>query len=106
MASDQGRLAQLGEHQLDKLGVTGSSPVPPIKRNPRRDGGFSVSEVGGSFRSWPILGLKRYGAPTWSFLLSLNRFHGHAPSISTSSEKLSRIRIRTMIPSTVTLWNV
>jgi hypothetical protein len=21
----------LGEHQLDKLGVTGSSPVPPIK---------------------------------------------------------------------------
>ena len=25
----QGRLAQLGEHQLDKLGVTGSSPVPP-----------------------------------------------------------------------------
>ena len=26
----QGRLAQLGEHQLDKLGVTGSSPVPPI----------------------------------------------------------------------------
>jgi hypothetical protein len=27
-----GRLAQLGEHQLDKLGVTGSSPVPPIRR--------------------------------------------------------------------------
>ena len=25
-----GRLAQLVEHQLDKLGVTGSSPVPPI----------------------------------------------------------------------------
>jgi hypothetical protein len=23
----------LGEHQLDKLGVTGSSPVPPIPRN-------------------------------------------------------------------------
>jgi predicted acyltransferase len=22
----------LGEHQLDKLGVTGSSPVPPIKK--------------------------------------------------------------------------
>ena len=45
-----------------------------------------------------------YGA--WSFLLSLNRFHGHTPSISTSSEKLSRIRIRTMSPSTVTLSNV
>jgi hypothetical protein len=28
--SHPGRLAQLGEHQLDKLGVTGSSPVPPI----------------------------------------------------------------------------
>ncbi len=26
-----GRLAQLVEHQLDKLGVTGSSPVPPIR---------------------------------------------------------------------------
>ena len=26
---DSGRLAQLGEHQLDKLGVTGSSPVAP-----------------------------------------------------------------------------
>jgi hypothetical protein len=25
----------LGEHQLDKLGVTGSSPVPPTKKNPR-----------------------------------------------------------------------
>ena len=49
-------------------------------------------------------GTRGYGA--WSFLLSLNRFHGHTPSISTSREKLSRIRIRTMIPSTVTLWNV
>src|SRR5919199_4692715 len=28
----RGRLAQLGEHQLDKLGVTGSSPVPPTHR--------------------------------------------------------------------------
>jgi hypothetical protein len=27
----RGRLAQLGEHQLDKLGVTGSSPVTPIR---------------------------------------------------------------------------
>jgi hypothetical protein len=31
----QGRLAQLGEHQLDKLGVTGSSPVPPTFSKPR-----------------------------------------------------------------------
>jgi hypothetical protein len=29
MLRQPGRLAQLGEHQLDKLGVTGSSPVPP-----------------------------------------------------------------------------
>ena len=29
-----GRLAQLGEHQLDKLGVTGSSPVPPTRKGP------------------------------------------------------------------------
>src|ERR1700722_14092360 len=33
-----GRLAQLGEHQLDKLGVTGSSPVPPIEKP--RSGAF------------------------------------------------------------------
>jgi hypothetical protein len=32
----QGRLAQLGEHQLDKLGVTGSSPVPPIGKGPAK----------------------------------------------------------------------
>src|SRR5262249_884461 len=31
-----GRLAQLGEHQLDKLGVTGSSPVPPIQEGPAK----------------------------------------------------------------------
>ena len=36
----QGRLAQLGEHQLDKLGVTGSSPVPPTSRKPRLGGVF------------------------------------------------------------------
>jgi hypothetical protein len=29
---------------LDKLGVTGSSPVPPIMGNPRKAGGFIVSE--------------------------------------------------------------
>src|SRR5262245_8622294 len=33
--SHPGRLAQLGEHQLDKLGVTGSSPVPPTIGKPR-----------------------------------------------------------------------
>jgi hypothetical protein len=31
----------LGEHQLDKLGVTGSSPVPPTLRKPRLDSGVS-----------------------------------------------------------------
>ena len=40
---DSGRLAQLGEHQLDKLGVTGSSPVAPTSRNPRKSGGFVFS---------------------------------------------------------------
>jgi hypothetical protein len=35
-----GRLAQLGEHQLDKLGVTGSSPVPPITEAPASPGVF------------------------------------------------------------------
>ncbi len=38
-----GRLAQLGEHQLDKLGVTGSSPVPPIEESPG-NGAFAFSE--------------------------------------------------------------
>jgi hypothetical protein len=41
--SPPGRLAQLGEHQLDKLGVTGSSPVPPISRKPRYGGGVATS---------------------------------------------------------------
>jgi hypothetical protein len=54
----------------------------------------------------PWMRLRERGYGAWSFLLSLNRFHGHTPSISTSREKLSRIRIRTMIPSTVTLSNV
>ena len=36
----------------------------------------------------------------------LQRSQGHVPSISTSSEKLSMIRIKTMMPSTVTLSNV
>jgi hypothetical protein len=35
-----GRLAQLGEHQLDKLGVTGSSPVPPTSETPASPGVF------------------------------------------------------------------
>ena len=39
--SHLGRLAQLGEHQLDKLGVTGSSPVPPIGKGPG-NGAFLV----------------------------------------------------------------
>ena len=34
MVPHAGRLAQLGEHQLDKLGVTGSSPVTPIGKAP------------------------------------------------------------------------
>ena len=47
-----GRLAQLGEHQLDKLGVTGSSPVAPIqtpasKRRPAWMLWSCVSEVPG-----------------------------------------------------------
>ena len=33
-----GRLAQLGEHQLDKLGVTGSSPVAPTTKSPANAG--------------------------------------------------------------------
>ena len=39
-----GRLAQLGEHQLDKLGVTGSSPVPPTSEAPAQRG-FSFSRT-------------------------------------------------------------
>ncbi len=44
-----GRLAQLGEHQLDKLGVTGSSPVPPTSRKPRSRGVFVFSGVNGQW---------------------------------------------------------
>jgi hypothetical protein len=38
--------------------------------------------------------------------LTWARLHGHAPSISTSSEKLSRMRMTTMAPSTATLSSV
>jgi hypothetical protein len=34
----------LGEHQLDKLGVTGSSPVPPIEKALHK--GFFVALAG------------------------------------------------------------
>ena len=40
-----GRLAQLGEHQLDKLGVTGSSPVPPTLQRPARAGPSGTGEI-------------------------------------------------------------
>jgi hypothetical protein len=40
-----GRLAQLGEHQLDKLGVTGSSPVPPTHESPATAGLFRARRV-------------------------------------------------------------
>src|SRR2546430_35552 len=42
MMGDPGRLAQLGEHQLDKLGVTGSSPVPPTLHRKPAFAGFSL----------------------------------------------------------------
>jgi hypothetical protein len=40
-----GRLAQLGEHQLDKLGVTGSSPVPPTSKTRWKRRVFLVSQT-------------------------------------------------------------
>ena len=43
---DSGRLAQLGEHQLDKLGVTGSSPVAPILPEAPPAGGVFVCHLG------------------------------------------------------------
>src|SRR3954453_18520840 len=50
MRPGRGRLAQLGEHQLDKLGVTGSSPVPPITKSPAQAGfsfQASIARLGG-----------------------------------------------------------
>jgi hypothetical protein len=35
----------LGEHQLDKLGVTGSSPVPPIRKAPASAGVLCFGDV-------------------------------------------------------------
>jgi hypothetical protein len=48
-----GRLAQLGEHQLDKLGVTGSSPVPPIYRKPLQTLPGSRQPAGSRSRARP-----------------------------------------------------
>jgi hypothetical protein len=50
--SHPGPLAQLGEHQLDKLGVTGSSPVRPIAEKPRSGGAFPFPCPGG--RVWVV----------------------------------------------------
>jgi hypothetical protein len=45
----------LGEHQLDKLGVTGSSPVPPIAdRNPARLRRAMMISIGFLFRFGPL----------------------------------------------------
>src|SRR4051795_2283784 len=51
-----GRLAQLGEHQLDKLGVTGSSPVPPTSERPAQAGLLRTPEAAQSV--W-VTGLAR-----------------------------------------------
>ncbi len=51
-----GRLAQLGEHQLDKLGVTGSSPVPPTSRKPAPGAGFRVTGLAGVRRGCSLRG--------------------------------------------------
>ena len=47
-----GRLAQLGEHQLDKLGVTGSSPVTPMSGRVLEKGQLCVAI--GEFLGDPI----------------------------------------------------
>ena len=36
----------MGEHQLDKLGVTGSSPVPPTSTKAPQPRGFLVEDLG------------------------------------------------------------
>ena len=41
----QGRLAELGEHQLDKLGVTGSSPGTAQAREPGGSGAFASPDA-------------------------------------------------------------
>jgi hypothetical protein len=47
-SAGSGRLAQLGEHQLDKLGVTGSSPVAPT----RKHAGLQNQGLSGGPLSW------------------------------------------------------
>src|SRR5437016_1436866 len=44
--------------RLDKLGVTGSSPVPPTSERPAQAGFFHGSPAGGTFgrRLWKVLG--------------------------------------------------
>ena len=55
-----GRLAQLGEHQLDKLGVTGSSPVPPTSETPASPGVFVFWSDYEEWRSaWLVPGFPR-----------------------------------------------
>lgn len=78
-----GRLAQLGEHQLDKLGVTGSSPVPPTAKGPQSGPFLSVCSIS---RSVPVPGqcLRLPAAPGgWTIL---------SPSVVTYEASFDRHR--------------
>jgi hypothetical protein len=44
----------LGEHQLDKLGVTGSSPVPPISKRRANAGFFALKSGTGDAAEHPV----------------------------------------------------
>jgi hypothetical protein len=63
----------LGEHQLDKLGVTGSSPVPPITKKARKRGSF-VSVHPGEGTSVPAANVFVWsGLRLWRFLMVIVR---------------------------------
>src|SRR5262245_22761633 len=73
------RLAQLGERQLDKLEVTGSSPVPPISRRPRSHAGSPQAVA----RSFFVAGAGTTTLPIWLF--SSVRFGGVTAAVNATA---------------------
>src|SRR5207249_4460311 len=86
-----GRLAQLGEHQLDKLGVTGSSPVPPIEKPCKYETIVATPDDGGNV----VATVKGKADAARGFRLSrLDRTGGHWSERSRANRRVgSRARL-------------
>src|SRR5581483_1895619 len=80
---------QLGEHQLDKLGVTGSSPVPPTRESPAKTG-LSSSRQQTARWSWQQNGNTR--TRTRDLFAGTVRQDGRRGRLSASADQITSWR--------------